>query len=72
MVVGKLGHLANGVAVGDYPPTDSEHEVHQVLREQLRSAQAELEVVLGTDLPEFNRILQERDLPNVIASLQED
>jgi hypothetical protein len=67
MVVGRLGHLANGVAVGDFPPTDQEREVHRLLKERLERYQGELNEVLATDLVEFNRLLDEHELAPVMA-----
>ncbi len=66
-LVGKLGHLANGVAVADFSPTDSEREVHQVLKDVLRQAQGALDDVLRTTLVEFNERLRQRNLSPLIS-----
>ena len=57
-VIGKLGHLANGVRSADFRPTDQQGEVQDVLREILRDARAELEAIIATDLAAFNRLLE--------------
>jgi hypothetical protein len=67
MHVGKLNHLASGVAVADFGPTDSEREVHALLKDRFRGYEAEVNRILETGLVNFNRLLQERGLPNVIA-----
>ena len=69
-LVFKLTHLANGVGVSDFPPMPQQREVHEVLRARLRQYQAELAEVLRTDLAAFNRMLQERNIANVIARMQ--
>ena len=66
-VIGKLGHLANGVRSADFPPTDQQREVQEVLREILRAAQGELEVIVETDLAAFNRLLEGMGAGRVIA-----
>nr|NIM52618.1 sialidase [Gemmatimonadales bacterium]NIN13286.1 sialidase [Gemmatimonadales bacterium]NIQ99747.1 sialidase [Gemmatimonadales bacterium]NIS64244.1 sialidase [Gemmatimonadales bacterium] len=69
MLVGKLGHLASGVAVGDFPPTDQQREVHQLLKQRLARYQGELDELLRTNVVEFNRVLRERNLAPVISGL---
>ncbi len=63
-----LGHLAEAVAVSDFRPTEQAREVHQVLKERLQRYKGELDELLRTDLPAFNRMLQERNLAPVIAA----
>ncbi len=69
-VVGKLAYLADAVATADFPPADQHREVQGVLEQQLRETQREFDGVMGTDLPAFNRMLQERELAPVIAGLR--
>jgi photosystem II stability/assembly factor-like uncharacterized protein len=68
-LVGRLGYLAGAVATADFPPADQHYEVHQVLKERLQRVRLELEALLGTDLPAFNRMLQQRNLAPVITDL---
>ena len=58
------------MAVGDFRPTDQQHEVHQVLKDRLRTALGELSGLLQTDLPAFNEALAEHDLPKVVAGTE--
>ena len=66
-LIGKLGHLANGVMSADFRPTDQQGEVHQVLKEILRDAQGELQAILSTDLAAFNDMLERLGAGRVIA-----
>lgn len=66
-LVGRIDYLAGTVATADFPPTDQAREVHQVLRQRLQQYQGELNEVLETDLPAFNRTLQEWNAGPVIA-----
>ncbi len=59
-LIGKLRHLSNGVASADFPPTDQQREVHEVLRAMLRDAQSGLAAILQNDLPAFNNLLAGR------------
>ncbi len=66
-LIGKLGHLANGVRSADFAPTDQQHEVHEVLRAILRDAQGRLGAVISTELAEYNRLLQQRGMGVIIS-----
>ena len=70
MLVGRLGYLAGNVAVADFPPTDQQREVHQVLKQRLQQSQSAFDAILQTDLPAFNRLLQARNLTSVITALR--
>jgi hypothetical protein len=67
MLAGRIGYLANAVAVSDFLPTDQHREVHQVLRERLKAYHQELDSLLESEIPAFNRTLRERDLPTVLT-----
>ena len=49
---GRIVYLAGAVANADLPPTDQMREVHRILRERLAAAQADLQRVLESELPE--------------------
>ena len=66
-IVGRLGYLAGAVAVADFPPTDQQREVHQLLQQRLQQSQDAFAAILQTDLPAFNRFLQARNLTSVIT-----
>ena len=69
-VAGRLGYLAGTVAVADFPPTDQQRAVHQILKQRLQQAQQDLDAILQTDLPAFNRLMQARNLNAVITALR--
>ncbi len=55
----KIGQLARHVGAGDYPPTDSQLEVHDVLEERMEAARARFEQIVNEDLPAFQNLLRE-------------
>jgi photosystem II stability/assembly factor-like uncharacterized protein len=67
-LVEKIGYLAASVAIADFRPADQYREVHQLLKEMLQQYQRDLDQLLQTDLPAFNRMLQERNLAPVITA----
>ncbi len=67
MLAGRIAYLANAVSVADFRPADQHREVHQVLRERLRTYQQELDSLFENEIPAFNRTLRERDLPTVLT-----
>ena len=69
-LTGRLSYLAGTVAVGDFPPTDQQREVHQILKGRLSDALGELSGLLQTDLPAFNEALAENDLPKVVTGTE--
>jgi len=64
-IAGKLEYLADGIAVADFPPTDEQREVHQLLKQKLKSAGEELDRVIETDLSRFNRLLRKHKLDGI-------
>ena len=64
----KMIYLADrGVASTDFPPTDQQLEVQQLLEEQLQTAQSQLDALLDRDLAAFNELLRTRNVSNIIA-----
>ncbi len=47
-------------------PNAQQREVHQVVREQLTQAQAEFNALMQTELPAFNRMLEQRNVAQII------
>ena len=66
-IVGRLRYLAGTVATADFPPNDQQGEVHAVLRERLDQSRAAWTALLENELPAFNRMLQQRNLPRLIS-----
>ncbi len=68
-IVGRLRYLAGTVATADFPPNDQQGEVHMVLRERLDQTRAAWTALLENELPAFNRMLQQRNLPRLISDM---
>jgi hypothetical protein len=67
-LIEKMIYLADrGVASTDFPPTDQQLEVQQLLEEQLQTAQSQLDALLDRDLAAFNELLRTRNMSNIIA-----
>jgi hypothetical protein len=67
LVVDQLAYLARNVATADFRPNEQQREVHQVLKQQLTNAQAAFDGLMRTELPEFNRLLEQRGLGQIIT-----
>ncbi|MCH7776581.1 MAG: sialidase [Gemmatimonadetes bacterium] len=67
MLAQRIGYLAGTIQTADFPPTDAQREVHQALRERLVRYQGQFDELMSTDLPAFNRMLQERSVPPIIS-----
>jgi len=70
-LISKLNYLANGLSgSADFPPTNQQREVHAQLKEQLATHRKRLDGVVNNDLSAFNKLLRERNIQNVIASVR--
>jgi hypothetical protein len=70
-LVGKIMHLADGLAVADFPPTEEQLEVHRLLGHSKESLRTWLDGILSRDLEDFNNLLRDMNVPNVSAAVQE-
>ncbi len=66
-LVSRLEYLAGTVAVSDFPPTDQSREVHELLKERLRTAATMLETLMAGEVAEFNEMLREAGQANIIT-----
>ncbi|MFN0180412.1 MAG: sialidase [Gemmatimonadales bacterium] len=66
-LISKLGYLGNGLASGDFKPTDQQLEVQRILEEQLRGHGTALEALLRAGLGALNDLLRSRNVTNIIA-----
>jgi photosystem II stability/assembly factor-like uncharacterized protein len=66
-LISKINYLAGGVNSGDFAPTTQQIEVHSMFKAQLASLQKRLDDVVGSDLGNFNRLLREKNIGNVIG-----
>ena len=60
-------HVAGGVNSGDFPPNTQQKEVQAMFESQLSSLRKRLDEVVTTDVANFNRMLREKNIGNVIA-----
>ena len=66
MLISKIAYLGNGLSGSDELPTTQAREVHQDFKKQLAALQQRLSGVLEKDLTNFNRMLRDRGIQNVI------
>jgi hypothetical protein len=66
-LISKLNYLANGVGGSDFAPTTQHQEVYATFKTQLADLRRRMDAVVGTDLANFNRLLREKNVGNVIA-----
>jgi hypothetical protein len=69
MLASKITYLGGGIAGSDDAPTAQAKEVHQDFKKQIAALQQQLSGVLEKDLTEFNRMLRDRGIQNVIGRL---
>jgi hypothetical protein len=63
----KLVKLAGYIEQTDHPPTTQQIEVHEMFKQQLAKHENELAELLEKDLPEFNNLLEENEVSNIMA-----
>jgi hypothetical protein len=66
-LINKLQSLVRSVSSADFPPTTQEIELHEMLKTQLETYQNQFDELLNEDLPAFNRLLKENNLPHLIT-----
>jgi photosystem II stability/assembly factor-like uncharacterized protein len=66
-LISKLSYLAGGLASSDFGPTTQQKEVQAMFESQLASLRKRLDDAVNTDLANFNRMLREKNVGNVIA-----
>jgi photosystem II stability/assembly factor-like uncharacterized protein len=66
----KLTYLANEVAGSDFAPTAQAVAVQQLLHRQLDSDLAQLHEIVSKELTEFNAMLRNHDVANIISRTQ--
>lgn len=66
-LLAKLGSLAFDIEMSDFPPTDQQVEVYEMYKEQLKAYEQQFQEILDKELPAFNRMLQEKNVPHIIV-----
>lgn len=64
----KLGHLASVVASAEGPPTEQAYAVWQDLSAKVDAQLVRLKQGLETDLPAFNQLVREQNVPAVVLA----
>jgi hypothetical protein len=64
----KLSYLASQLASADFKPTDSQLEVQILLEQRLATFENRFKALRERDLPAFNQLLQQRNVPQVITT----
>jgi len=66
-LISKINYLANGVNSGDFSPNTQQREVQTMFESQLSGLRKRLDDIISGDLPNFNRMLRDKNIGNVIA-----
>jgi photosystem II stability/assembly factor-like uncharacterized protein len=66
-LLSKFAYLANGLASGDFRPTDQQLEVQKVLQERLRRHQGDVGGLLNKELKTLNEFMRGRGIANIIV-----
>jgi DNA-binding FrmR family transcriptional regulator len=64
----QLQYLAGAIESSDFAPTESQRQVAELLRTQLRAVKTEFDRVMAGEVAAFNAMLQQRKVPNVISN----
>jgi hypothetical protein len=66
-LISKINYLAGGVNSGDFAPNTQQIEVQTMFKAQLASLRKRLDDVVSGDVGNFNRLLREKNIGNVIT-----
>jgi photosystem II stability/assembly factor-like uncharacterized protein len=69
-LIDKIGYLADEVETSDYQPTTQQVAVHDELKEKAATYRQRLRLVLGKEVADFNALLRQRNVPNVVSGTQ--
>ena len=61
-LISKLAYLTRGPSTVDFPPTDQDMEVQEILHRQLGEQVRALDALVSGDVAAFNEMLQEKGL----------
>jgi photosystem II stability/assembly factor-like uncharacterized protein len=67
MLMDKIFYLADQVSDSDFPPNTQQQQVHELLKGQLEKARADWAQIESKDLAEFNAMLRQKNVPNIIS-----
>ncbi len=58
----RIFYLASTIWNADFPPTDANIEVHEILKDRITKYQEELDGIMNTDIPKFAALLNEHGI----------
>jgi hypothetical protein len=61
----KLGYLTRNVSVVDFPPTDQDMEVQQILRDQLAEHLSAIDALVAGDVADLNALLRSKGMETI-------
>jgi len=61
----KLGYLTRNVSVVDFPPTDQDMEVQQILRDRLAEHLSALDALVAGDVADLNALLRSKGMETI-------
>ena len=67
-LLSKISYLAQGIESSDYQPTTQQVAVNDELKEQAATQQQHLKLLLEKEVSDFNSLLRQRNVPNVISN----
>jgi hypothetical protein len=67
-LVEKLNYLATEVESSDDKPTTQQVAVHDELREQTATYKQRLKLLLGKEVADFNTLLRQKNVPNIVTT----
>jgi photosystem II stability/assembly factor-like uncharacterized protein len=62
----KLSSLAGGIGQSDFPPTTQQIAVQQMFEKQTAELHSQLEKILDSDIPSFNKLLKKKNLKEIV------
>jgi len=66
----QITYLAGGMAGADFAPTTQQREVRQLLGQQLRASRTRFDQLVAQDLAQFNALLKQKNVANVVVGGQ--
>jgi len=67
----KIGYLANEIESSDYQPTTQQTAVSDELKERAATYRQRLQNLLGKDVADFNNLLRQRNVTNIVTVVAE-
>ncbi len=66
-LLGKINYLANGLASGDFKPTDQQLEVQKLIQAQVKELRTQVEGLRSRITSGFNDQLRNKNLPIIVV-----